>query len=74
MLELHVVESPLTNEFMLELTKSNQNPEDTKGGNQNPYIEEEQTTQWPKVIVRKMHQASLATFGSLLFFVCFVLI
>ena len=22
--------------------------EDTNGGNQNPYIEEEQTTQWPK--------------------------
>ena len=22
--------------------------EDTKRGNQNPYIEEEQTTQWPK--------------------------
>jgi hypothetical protein len=27
--------------------------EDTKGGNQNPYIEEEQTTQWPKEKVQK---------------------
>ena len=24
-----------------------------KGGNQNPYIEEEQTTQWPKDILQK---------------------
>ena len=24
-----------------------------KGGNQNPYIEEEQTTQWPKEKVQK---------------------
>jgi hypothetical protein len=24
-----------------------------KGGNQNPYIEEEQTTQWPKEEVQK---------------------
>ena len=27
--------------------------EDTKGGNQNPYIKEEQTTQWPKEKVQK---------------------
>ena len=27
-----------------------------KGGNQNPYIEEEQTTQWPKEIVQKGKQ------------------
>jgi hypothetical protein len=27
--------------------------EDTKRGNQNPYIEEEQTTQWPKEKVQK---------------------
>jgi hypothetical protein len=29
-----------------------------KGGNQNPYIEEEQTTQWPKEKVRKDKQRS----------------
>jgi hypothetical protein len=29
---------------------------DTKGGNQNPYIEEEQTTQWPKEKVQKDKQ------------------
>jgi hypothetical protein len=27
--------------------------EDTKGGNQNAYIKEEQTTQWPKEKVQK---------------------
>jgi hypothetical protein len=27
-----------------------------KGGNQNPYIEEEQTTQWPKEKVQKDKQ------------------
>ena len=32
--------------------------EDTKGGNQNPYIEEEQTTQWPKEKVQKEKQRS----------------
>ena len=31
--------------------------EDTKGGNQNPYIEE-QTTQWPKEKVQKEKQRS----------------
>ena len=31
---------------------------DTKGGNQNPYIEEEQTTQWPKEKVQKDKQRS----------------
>jgi hypothetical protein len=32
-----------------QIIKYNQEElEDTKGGNQNPYIEEEQTTQWPK--------------------------
>ena len=30
--------------------------EDTKKGNQNPYIEEEQTTQWPKEKVQKDKQ------------------
>ena len=30
----------------------------TKGGNQNPYIEEELTTQWPKEIVQKDKQRS----------------
>ena len=30
----------------------------TKGGNQNPEIEEEQTTQWPKVKVHKDKQLS----------------
>ena len=30
--------------------------EDTKGGHQNPYIEEEQTTQWPKEKVQKDKQ------------------
>ena len=29
-----------------------------KGGNQNPYIEEEQTTQWPKEKVQKDKQWS----------------
>ena len=29
-----------------------------KGGNQNPYIEEEQTTQWPKKKVQKDKQQS----------------
>jgi len=29
-----------------------------KGGNQNPYIEEEQTTQWPKEKVQKDKQRS----------------
>jgi hypothetical protein len=29
-----------------------------KGGNQNPYIEEEQTTQWPKENVQKDKQRS----------------
>ena len=29
-----------------------------KGGNQNPYIEEEQTTQWPKEKVKKDKQRS----------------
>ena len=29
-----------------------------KGGNQNPYIEEEQTTQWPKDKVQKDKQRS----------------
>jgi hypothetical protein len=32
--------------------------EDTKRGNQNPYIEEEQTTQWPKEKVQKGKQRS----------------
>ena len=32
--------------------------EDTKMGNQNPYIEEEQTTQWPKEKVQKDKQRS----------------
>ena len=32
--------------------------EDTKMGNQNPYIEEEQTTQWPKEKVQKNKQRS----------------
>jgi hypothetical protein len=32
--------------------------EDTKGGNQNPYIKEEQTTQWPKEKVQKDRQRS----------------
>ena len=32
--------------------------EDTKGGNQNPYIEEEQTTQWPEEKVQKDKQRS----------------
>ena len=32
--------------------------EDTKGGNQNPYIEEEQTTQWPTEKVQKDKQRS----------------
>ena len=29
-----------------------------KGGNQNPYIEEEQTTQWPKEKLQKENQRS----------------
>jgi hypothetical protein len=32
--------------------------EDTKGDNQNPYIEEEQPTQWPKENVQKDKQQS----------------
>jgi hypothetical protein len=32
--------------------------EDTKRGNQNPYIEEEQTTQWPKEKGQKDKQRS----------------
>ena len=36
--------------------------EDTKWGNQNPYIEE-QTTQWPKEIVQKdQHQSTKHTY------------
>jgi hypothetical protein len=31
----------------------------SKGGNQNPYIEEEQTTQWPKEKVQKDKQRSI---------------
>ena len=30
-----------------------------KGGNQNPYIEDEQTTQWPKEKVHKDKQRSI---------------
>ena len=30
----------------------------SKGGNQNPYIEEEQTIQWPKEKVQKQKQRS----------------
>ena len=33
--------------------------EDTKGVNQNPYIEEEQTTQWPNEKVQKDKQRSI---------------
>ena len=32
--------------------------EDTKGGNQNPYLEEEQITQWPKEKGQKDKQRS----------------
>ena len=32
--------------------------EDTKRGNQNPYIKEEQTTQWPKEKLQKDKQRS----------------
>ena len=32
--------------------------EDTKGGNQNPYIAEEQTTLWPKEKVQKDKERS----------------
>ena len=32
--------------------------EDTKGGNQNPYMQEEQTTQWSNEKVRKDRQRS----------------
>ena len=32
--------------------------EDAKRGNQNPYIEEEQTTQWPKEKVQQDKQRS----------------
>jgi hypothetical protein len=32
--------------------------EDAKRGNQNPYIEEEQTTQWPKEKVQQNKQRS----------------
>ena len=32
--------------------------EDTKGGNQNPYIKEEQTTQWPKEKIQNDKQRS----------------
>jgi hypothetical protein len=32
--------------------------EDTKRGNQNPYIEEDQTTQWPKEKIQKDKQRS----------------
>ena len=42
-----------------QIIKYNQEElEDTKGGNQNPYIEEEQTTQWPKKKVQKDKQRS----------------
>ena len=33
--------------------------EDTKWGNQNPYIEEEQTTQWAKEKIQKDKQRSI---------------
>jgi hypothetical protein len=40
-----------------QIIKYNQEEfEDTKGGNQHPYIEEEQTTQWPKKKVQKDKQ------------------
>ena len=32
-----------------------------KGGNQNPYIEEEQTTQWPKGKVQKERNVSVTS-------------
>jgi hypothetical protein len=35
-----------------------------KGGNQNPYIEEEQTTQWPKEKVQRDKQRSKAMISS----------
>jgi len=35
-----------------------------KGGNQNLYIEEEQTTQWPKEKVQKDKNGSCSTSGT----------
>jgi hypothetical protein len=39
--------------------------EDTKGGNQNAYIKEEQTTQWPKEKVQKDKLRSNFWFNSI---------
>ena len=50
-----------TNSFtMAEVTCDEimKSPKIPKGGNQNPYIEEEQTTQWPKEKVQKDKQRS----------------
>ena len=44
-----------TTTFVYENKKSLKIP---KGGNQNPFIEEEQTTQWPKEKVQKDKQWS----------------
>ena len=41
--------------YEFSITKSLKIP---KGGNQNPYIEEEQTTQWPKDKAQKDKQRS----------------
>ena len=38
-----------------------------KGGNQNPYIEEEQTTQWPKEKVQKYKKSLKVVNGFFLF-------
>jgi hypothetical protein len=48
----------LTNHEKYFRSKFNEEFEDTKRGNQNPYIEEEQTAQWPKEKVQKDKQRS----------------
>jgi hypothetical protein len=53
----YIVFMCLTNHEKYFRSKFNEEFEDTKRGNQNPYIEE-QTTQWPKEKVQKDKQRS----------------
>jgi len=46
------------NVYLRSLSDCQEEFEDTKRGNQNPYIEEEQTTQWSKEKVQKDKQRS----------------
>jgi hypothetical protein len=45
-----------TTKLKNKLIETNESNKKRQRGNQNPYIEEEQTTQWPKVKVQKDKQ------------------